>query len=94
MKRLLVAAFALSLAIPAFARSNNHVSSRNTDNSLSSVGSTGTGTSSKITHVKGYTKRDGTRVKSYDRTSKDDTKADNWSAKGNINPETGKIGTR
>lgn len=94
MKRLLVAAFALSLAIPAFARSSNHTGSHNADNSLSSVGPAGTGTNSKITHVKGYTKRDGTRVNSYDRTSKDGTKADNWSAKGNINPETGKIGTK
>jgi hypothetical protein len=28
---------------------------------------------------------DGTRVKGYDRTSKDSIKTDNWSAKGNIN---------
>lgn len=94
MKRLLVATLALSFAIPAFSRSSNHTSSHNADNSLSSVGPAGTGTNSKITHVKEYTKRNGTRVKSYDRTSKDDTKADNWSAKGNINPETGRIGTR
>ncbi|MGB7196113.1 MAG: hypothetical protein WBD81_21875 [Collimonas pratensis] len=92
MKKILVAVFALMFTVPALARSSGHSSNRRTDASLSSVGPTSTG--SRITHVKGYTKRDGTHVNAYDRTSKDDTKADNWSAKGNINPETGKPGAK
>jgi hypothetical protein len=32
--------------------------------------------------------------KGYDRSTKDGTKANNWSTKGNTNPETGKAGTK
>jgi hypothetical protein len=44
-------------------------------------------------HVKGYTKKDGTYVAPHDRTAPDSSKANNWSTKGNVNPETGKKGT-
>lgn len=94
MKTILIVALALSLSIPSFARNNNHLSSRSADTSLSSVGHSGPVFNSTVTHVKGYTKRDGTHVNGYDRTSKDSNKVNNWSAKGNINPETGKVGTR
>lgn len=30
----------------------------------------------------------------HERTSPNKTKADNWSTKGNVNPNTGKMGTR
>jgi hypothetical protein len=46
------------------------------------------------THVHGYTKKDGTRVQSHDRTASDKTKKNNWSTKGNVNPETGKAGSK
>ncbi|OPH61907.1 hypothetical protein BC351_01305 [Paenibacillus ferrarius] len=46
------------------------------------------------TSVKGYTKKNGTHVAPHNRTDKDSTKKNNWSTKGNVNPETGKKGTK
>jgi hypothetical protein len=46
------------------------------------------------TRVRGYTKRDGTRVESHRRTAPNKTEKDNWSTKGNTNPDTGKRGTK
>lgn len=45
-------------------------------------------------HVKGYTKKDGTYVTPHYRSSPNGTKSDNWSTKGNVNPYTGKAGTK
>lgn len=45
-------------------------------------------------YVRGYTKSDGTYVKGYHRSSANHTKRDNYSTKGNINPYTGKAGTK
>ena len=47
-----------------------------------------------ITHVHAYTKKNGTHVAGYDRTTPDHTRLNNWSTKGNVNPETGKKGTK
>lgn len=44
--------------------------------------------------VKGYYRKDGTYVKPYHRSSPNKTDADNWSTKGNVNPYTGKEGTK
>jgi Spy/CpxP family protein refolding chaperone len=86
MKTIILAASAL-LAIttasisPAFARGHgggHHGSSSH---------------SSGITHVRSYTRRDGTYVEHHDRTHETKTQMDNWSTKGNVNPETGKAGT-
>ena len=46
------------------------------------------------TRVRGYTKRDGTRVESHRRTAPNKTERDNWSSKPNTNPDTGKRGTK
>ena len=46
------------------------------------------------TRVHGYTKKDGTYVAAHSRTSPNGTQRDNWSSKGNINPNTGKEGIR
>jgi hypothetical protein len=46
------------------------------------------------TKVKTYTKKDGTRVESHERTKANVKKDDNWSSKGNTNPKTGKKGTK
>ncbi|HEY4249290.1 MAG TPA: hypothetical protein VGM64_20880 [Lacunisphaera sp.] len=54
----------------------------------------GAKSSSGIVHVRGYTKKDGTYVAPHDRTAPNHTKNDNWSTKGNVNPETGKAGTK
>lgn len=45
-------------------------------------------------HVRGYTKKNGTYVGPHFRSKANKTKKDNWSHKGNINPYTGKVGTK
>lgn len=42
----------------------------------------------------GYVKKDGTYVAPSRATNPNDTKLDNYSSKGNINPYTGKEGTK
>ncbi|WP_077033124.1 hypothetical protein [Pelomonas sp. KK5] len=44
--------------------------------------------------TKGYTKKDGTYVAPSHATNPNKTKRDNWSSKGNVNPHTGKEGTK
>jgi len=45
-------------------------------------------------YVNGYTKSNGTYVNGYNRSNPNYTKSDNYSTKGNINPYTGKVGTK
>lgn len=45
-------------------------------------------------HVRGYYRKNGTYVAPHYRSSPNHTRLDNWSTKGNINPYTGKPGTR
>ena len=50
---------------------------------------------SRIVHVKGYTRRStGKYVYGHRRTGADRTKVNNFSARGNVNPFTGKKGTK
>jgi len=44
--------------------------------------------------VRGYTKKDGTYVAPHYRSSPNSTRNDNYSTKGNVNPYTGKEGTK
>lgn len=46
------------------------------------------------THVGGYTRSNGTYVQPHDRTTRDATRNDNWTTRGNVNPDNGRIGTR
>jgi hypothetical protein len=46
------------------------------------------------TRVKSYKKRNGTRVESHQRTKPNKLKGDNWSSKGNVNPNTGRRGSK
>jgi hypothetical protein len=47
------------------------------------------------THVKTYVKPStGKVVQAHDRTAPNKTQKDNWSSKPNVNPETGKPGTK
>lgn len=52
------------------------------------------GSSGGTVHVNGYTRKDGTYVAPHERTAPNSTKNDNWSTKGNVNPYTGKAGTK
>ncbi len=45
-------------------------------------------------YVHGYTNRHGTVVHGYHRTNPNHSRADNWSTRGNVNPYTGKAGTK
>ena len=45
-------------------------------------------------YVRGYYRSDGTYVQPHYRSSPNSTPLDNWSTRGNINPYTGKRGTR
>lgn len=47
-----------------------------------------------VVHVKGYTKKNGTYVAPHYRSSPNKTTRDNWSTKGNVNPYTGKKGSK
>ncbi len=44
--------------------------------------------------VCGHTTKSGTNVEPHRATNPDDTKANNWSTKGNVNPCTGKTHTK
>jgi hypothetical protein len=46
------------------------------------------------TYVHGYFKSNGTYVEPHYRSSPNNTKSDNWSTYGNINPYTGELGTK
>ncbi len=101
MKKIFVAMIALSLALPVFARGGHggghaggHAGGHSPGASHTSKAATGTGAKSQHTHVGGYTKKDGTQVAAHDRSTRDGTKKNNWSTKGNVNPETGKAGTK
>jgi hypothetical protein len=45
-------------------------------------------------YVNGYVRKNGVRVKPSCRTVRNETKKDNWSTLGNVNPYTGKKGTK
>jgi hypothetical protein len=83
----------LCLASPLFAQKGAGRGGSSRSSSRSAKSSKGT-SSSGVVHVRGYTRKDGTYVAAHDRTAPNDTKLDNWSTKGNINPETGKPGTK
>ena len=63
-------------------------------NSGSSHYSPSTGSSHSATNVRGYTRKDGTYVAPHQRSTRDGDFKNNWSTKGNQNPNTGKEGTR
>lgn len=48
----------------------------------------------KSTRVKGHTTKGGKYVPTHYRTTPNKSKYDNWSTKGNVNPHTGKRGTK
>jgi hypothetical protein len=56
--------------------------------------SPGTGSKSSSSRVHGYTRSNGTRVESHRRTTPEGSFRNNYSTKGNVNPHTGKSGTR
>ena len=53
----------------------------------------GTGSNGKTTKVKTYVKKDGSVINGHYRTKENSYNLDNYKAKGNYNPHTGKTGT-
>lgn len=97
-RKLAALAFGVLLVVaPAFAKGSHHSSSHKSSSASSShhksTSASGT-TNPNVVHVHGYTRKDGTYVAPHDRTAPNHTKNDNWSTKGNVNPETGKPGTK
>jgi hypothetical protein len=78
--------------------SSSHSSSSHTNSGYSSSHSSsvspGTGAKSQSTQVHGYTRKNGTYVAPARRTTPDKDFRNNYSTKGNVNPYTGKAGTR
>ncbi|WIM12965.1 MAG: hypothetical protein OJF58_003929 [Enhydrobacter sp.] len=44
--------------------------------------------------MKGYSKRDGTYVQPHHQTNSNSSTRDNYGTRGNVNPYTGKVGTK
>jgi hypothetical protein len=88
MKRILVLALSLCLAV-AFI---GEASARGRRGGGYRIG--GYGYSSRSVPVRSYVRRNGTFVIPHFRTSPNATIKDNWSTRPNINPFTGKMGTR
>ncbi len=96
MKKTLILLAALSLCAVASAKgyggggghSGRHSSSH-------SGGYSGATHSSSGSHaISGYSRKDGTYVAPAHATNPNGTKHDNWTTKGNVNPHTGKEGTK
>ena len=84
MTRLpLILAIALA-ATSAFAK-GSHGSSRSSTSTYSTPASH---------QVAGHVRKDGTYVQPHQATNRDASKNNNWSTQGNVNPYTGKEGTK
>ena len=66
----------------------------NYGSSSRSYGSYGTGSNLSSTTVRSYTRSDGTYVDTHQRSTANSTQYDNWSTRGNTNPNTGQRGTK
>lgn len=53
----------------------------------------GTGSNSSSSRTSGHFRSNGTYVESYQRTNPNSTRSDNYGARGNYNPYTGRTGT-
>ena len=56
--------------------------------------SPGTGSRSSSVHVRGYTRSNGTVVQPHRRSAADGRFSNNWTTRGNVNPYTGRAGSR
>lgn len=56
--------------------------------------SSSSSTSSSEVQVRGHVRKDGVYVPPHTRTKANSTETDNWSSQPNVNPHTGKKGTK
>lgn len=96
MKSRFFRCLVILLLVSPLAYAKGGISYSKSSGAVRSPGSIGPGTGSKSSssHVSGYTKRDGTHVDSYQRSTPDKNSKNNWSTKGNVNPATGKAGKK
>lgn len=52
------------------------------------------GAMAQAVYHQGYTNRNGTYVQPHYQSAPNNTRMDNWSSQGNVNPYTGSVGTR
>jgi len=74
--------------------SSHSSSSQVSHASRGTSGTSGTGSSSSSHAVRGYTTQRGTSVAPHRQSNPDHTQRNNYSTKGNVNPSTGKTGTK
>ena len=86
--------FVLGLASGAEAGRRGGGGSGGSHTSRGHAGMSGTGSSSSSHPVSGYTTKRGTKVAPHRQTNPDHTQRNNYSRKGNVNPSTGKMGTK
>lgn len=60
---------------------------------LIAIGATSPALAQGQHYVQGYTRSNGTYVAPHYQTNPDASRANNWSAQGNVNPYTGQAGT-
>jgi hypothetical protein len=105
MKQVIIFAVVFIFAASAFARGGGHSGGRSGGSHRASSGhssghhasgrASGQAKKSVGSHaVAGYTKRNGTRVAPAHATNADETKTNNWTNHRNVNPYTGKKGTK
>lgn len=97
MNRLSAIALILLSATPfaSAAQSSHRAAAYGSAYSQPKSTSTGYGSAyGQPVHVDSYTRTDGTYVQPHYRTSADDTRSNNYSAKGNVNPYTDQPGTK
>jgi hypothetical protein len=78
----------------AFAQKGGSHSSGSHSSASSKPKSSKSKTNRNEVKVKGYTRKNGTKVSPSYRTAPNRTEKDNYSAKGNVNPHTSKVGTK
>mgnify|MGYP001193225282 CR=1 FL=1 len=86
-RRMVVTLLFLLTTLPVFGQSSHSSHSKTSTTTCCSK-------STSDVHVHGYTKKNGTVVQPYTRTHENGTQKDNFSSKGNVNPYTGKVGTK
>ena len=97
MNKLLLLLLSVSLTSVASARPGGHGGGHYSGyggSRSSHTSSAGYGGTAERTHVSGYVSKSGKYVAPHDRTHQDGTRNNNWSTKGNRNPDTGKAGTK
>ena len=92
MKNTIILIASCAFAVAAFAKGGGHSSGGHTTTTHTT--STTTHTNSSSHDVRGHTTKNGTYVAPSHATNPNDTKTDNFSNKGNVNPYTGKEGTK